>query len=49
MNFNARFLLDAVSHVKSDVIRMALPDTYGAVLIGEEDGEYLNVIMPVKV
>jgi DNA polymerase-3 subunit beta len=50
LNFNGKFLLEAISHTRGDLLKFSLPDTYGAVLIEEEGGrDYINVIMPIKV
>jgi DNA polymerase III subunit beta len=50
MNFNARFLMDAVSHIGGDTLTMSAPPTYGAVLFMEEGSEnYINVVMPIRV
>ncbi len=47
LHFNTKFLIDTLTHVEQDEVRMFLPATYGAALI--EEGEYKNVIMPVRI
>ncbi|MCX7857314.1 MAG: DNA polymerase III subunit beta [Deltaproteobacteria bacterium] len=50
MNFNMRFLLDAISHCKGEYLTMRLPEDYGAIVIEDSaTKEYINVIMPIKV
>jgi len=50
MNFNVRFLLDVVTHTQGEIITIAAPKTYGAVLFSGEDGEeYKNIVMPIRI
>ena len=50
LNFNVRFLLEVVTHVLADNIVVAVPKTYGAVLFrGEDDEEYQNIVMPIRI
>ena len=50
MNFNARFVLDVVSHIEGDKVIIKTPETYGAVIFEGEDGtNYKNIIMPIRI
>ena len=50
MNFNVKFLLDVATHTLGEKIVVAAPKTYGAVLFkGEEDEEYKNIVMPIRI
>jgi DNA polymerase III subunit beta len=50
MNFNIKFLMDVANHIISDSIIIKAPSTYGAVLFqGENDEQYKNIVMPIRV
>jgi DNA polymerase-3 subunit beta len=50
MNFNIKFLMDVGNHIDSENIIVKAPSTYGAVLFeGEKDGQYKNIVMPIRV
>jgi DNA polymerase-3 subunit beta len=50
MNFNVRFIFDVVTHIAGDKVVMMAPSTYGAVLfMGEEEKNYKNIVMPIRV
>ncbi len=50
MNFNVKFLLDVVTHITGNTIIISAPKTYGAVLFkGEDDEEYKNILMPIRI
>lgn len=50
MNFNIKFLMDVGNHIDSQNIVIKAPSTYGAVLFeGEEDEQYKNIVMPIRV
>lgn len=49
MNFNAKFLLDVITHTAGETVTIIAPKTYGAVLFkGEEGEQYKNIVMPIK-
>lgn len=50
MNFNVRFVIDVVSHIYGKNVLIKAPSKYGAVLFeGEEEVNYKNIIMPIRV
>ncbi|MGD0228983.1 MAG: DNA polymerase III subunit beta [Syntrophorhabdales bacterium] len=50
MNFNIRFLMDVAGHIDGENIVIRAPSTYGAVLFeGEKEGNYRNIVMPIRV
>lgn len=50
MNFNIRFVMDVVSHINGEWIFVKAPSTYGAVLfVGEDEENYKNIVMPIRV
>jgi DNA polymerase III subunit beta len=50
MNFNIKFLMDVANHIDGDTIIVRAPSSYGAVLFeGENDKQYKNIVMPIRV
>lgn len=50
MNFNIRFVMDVVGHIDGESIFVKAPSTYGAVLfVGEDEENYKNIVMPIRV
>lgn len=50
MNFNIRFVMDVVGHIDGEWIFVKAPSTYGAVLfVGEDEENYKNIVMPIRV
>ncbi len=50
MNFNVKFIMDVVSHIKGDKIIIKTPEAYGAVLFeGDEGTDHRNIIMPIRI
>jgi DNA polymerase III subunit beta len=50
MNFNIRFVMDVVGHIEGEWIFVKAPSTYGAVLfVGEDEENYKNIVMPIRV
>ncbi len=50
LHLNGKFLMEAISHTKGDLLNIKLPEDQGPILIEEtENEEYLNVIMPIRV
>ncbi|HBE44649.1 MAG TPA: DNA polymerase III subunit beta [Deltaproteobacteria bacterium] len=48
--FNIRFLTDVLTHIESENVVLRAPSTYGAVIFeDEENKDYINIIMPIKV
>lgn len=48
--FNIRFLMDILIHIESENVVLRAPSTYGAVIFEDEENEnYINIIMPIKV
>ncbi|MCS7280399.1 MAG: DNA polymerase III subunit beta [Desulfobacterota bacterium] len=47
--FNVRYLMDAASRARGDMITIELPEDFGAILLEDSsEKDYVNVIMPVK-
>lgn len=46
MEFNLKFLLDAIEHIESDQVVVRYPDKYGVVVI--DSGDYLCGVMPLR-
>ncbi|HOE17575.1 MAG TPA: DNA polymerase III subunit beta [Syntrophorhabdaceae bacterium] len=50
MSFNVRFILDVVTHISGEKVIMTAPPTYGAVLFrGEQEEDYKNIVMPIRI
>jgi DNA polymerase-3 subunit beta len=50
LGFNARYLLDALSAIKSDQVTFELQDSLSPTLLKEESAEnYLCVVMPMRI
>jgi len=48
--FNIRFLTDVLTHIESENVVLRAPSTYGAVIFEDEENKnYINIIMPIKV
>jgi len=50
MSFNVRFVFDVVTHIAGEKVIMMAPTTYGAVLFrGEQEEDYKNIVMPIRI
>jgi DNA polymerase-3 subunit beta len=50
MSFNVRFILDVVTHIAGEKLIMMAPSSYGAVLFrGEQEEDYKNIVMPIRI
>ncbi len=50
MSFNVRFIIDVVTHISSEKIVMMAPPAYGAVLfVGDQEEDYKNIVMPIRI
>jgi len=49
LHFNVRFLLDALSHLEGEYVKIGLSSEYGPVTFEGEEANYKNIVMPVRV